>query len=246
MPALIYPGSAYPAGFYRYSFGTTPTVSKPTEQTTEKGKSVSFQVEATNTTEYKATGLPIGLSINSVNGKITGSVTTVESPTVTLKVKGPGGEAETTFVWKVVEELPTVVKPPPQTNTKGIALEFQVEATNTAEYKATGLPIGLSINAGTGKITGSPTTVEAPTVTLKVKSAAGGEAETTFVWTIKELAVGTVRFKLRGGKAAATVEAVKNSHGTIFIQLITTTYETSDPGEIWLLRNVFKALVEEV
>jgi phage baseplate assembly protein W len=84
-------------------FPAALTITKPAAQTNTVGIPINgLQVEASGLTEYKATGLPTGYIINPVTGLISGTPNKVESPTVTLKAKGPGGEVETTFVWNVV------------------------------------------------------------------------------------------------------------------------------------------------
>jgi 6-phosphogluconolactonase (cycloisomerase 2 family) len=165
-----------------------PTVTKPANQLSTVGVPISLAIEATNTTEYKASGLPEGsipepITINSSTGVITGNPGKVQKVTVTITVKGAGGEASTTFTW-TVEAAPTIIKPADQVSHVSESVSLQVEP-GAASYKATGLPAGLSINEATGLITGTPTTVSSKTVTIKTFNAAGAEASTTFVWTIE-------------------------------------------------------------
>jgi len=80
-----------------------PVVTNPGTQHSVIGEPVSLQIKATNTTEYKATGLPEGLSINEGTGLITGTPEKLESTKVKVKVKGPEGTDETEFEW-VIEE----------------------------------------------------------------------------------------------------------------------------------------------
>jgi hypothetical protein len=59
--------------------------------------------------------------------------------------------------------------------------------------------------------------------------------------------VGTgTKFKLRAGKATTTIQAVKDSNGTVFQTTISSTYTPTDANEVWLLRHIFSSLVEEV
>ncbi|MFF2041033.1 putative Ig domain-containing protein [Kitasatospora sp. NPDC058170] len=51
-------------------------------------------------------------------------------------------------------------------------------------YSATGLPAGLSINASTGKITGTATTAGTYNVTVTAKDAANKTGSTAFTWTV--------------------------------------------------------------
>lgn len=81
----------------------TPVVENPGTRHSTLGKPVSLQIHSTFTTEYKAEGLPEGLSINEGTGLITGTPTKLESTKVTIKVKGPEGTDETEFEW-IIEE----------------------------------------------------------------------------------------------------------------------------------------------
>jgi hypothetical protein len=83
----------------------------------------------------------------------------------------------------------TVTNPGNQTGTVGTAASLQVTATDSASgqtltYSATGLPAGLSINSGTGLISGTPTTAATSTVTVTATDTSGASGATSFTWTI--------------------------------------------------------------
>jgi Putative Ig domain len=84
--------------------------------------------------------------------------------------------------------VPVVTKPADQVSVNGtLATELAVVASNTpTSYKATGLPSGLSINAGTGKIKGTPTKVEVATVVLQAENGEGTSLEVSFKWTVNK------------------------------------------------------------
>src|SRR5208282_3512919 len=65
--------------------------------------------------------------------------------------------------------------------TIGGAFSYQITATNTpTSYGATGLPAGLSVNTGTGLITGTPSAAGSSTVTLSATNSGGtGSASLT-------------------------------------------------------------------
>ncbi|HEY0639236.1 MAG TPA: S8 family serine peptidase [Pseudonocardiaceae bacterium] len=81
---------------------------------------------------------------------------------------------------------PQVNNPGSQTGTVGVATSLQMTAsggTPPYTWSATGLPPGLSINASSGLISGTPTTPGTYTVTVTA-SAGGQSGSTTFQWTI--------------------------------------------------------------
>ena len=96
------------------------------------------------------------------------------SVTVTVS-DGNGGTDSETFTWTVTEAnvAPVLASIGNKTNVTGDTVNVAVSATDgntspTLTYSATGLPPGLSINASTGAITGSPTTAGSYSVTVTV------------------------------------------------------------------------------
>ncbi|MET9962395.1 M4 family metallopeptidase [Streptomyces sp. NPDC006326] len=82
----------------------------------------------------------------------------------------------------------TVTQIANQTTKVNTAVSLQVQATSTnpgaLSYSASGLPAGLSINASTGLISGTPTTTGTSNVTVTVTDSAGKSGTTSFTWTI--------------------------------------------------------------
>jgi hypothetical protein len=89
----------------------------------------------------------------------------------------------------------TVTSPGAQTGTVGIATSLQIAASDSAAgqtltYTATGLPAGLSINAGSGLISGTPTTAGTATVTVTATDTTKAAGSATFTWTVNPAAGG--------------------------------------------------------
>ncbi|WP_241845616.1 M4 family metallopeptidase [Streptomyces sp. CB02261] len=112
----------------------------------------------------------------------------------------------------------TLTNPGNQVTQTGTAVSLQVQAVtgNTGAsltYTATGLPAGLTLNASTGKITGTPTTVGDHTVTLTVKDSTGALDIVTFSWLTYALGACTTTQLLGnpGFESGKTVWSTSNS-----------------------------------
>ncbi|ROP28170.1 intein/intein [Couchioplanes caeruleus] len=129
-------------------------------------------------------GLPAGLSATVagvVSGVPTGATTSVVTATV---IDGAGRTATTSFTWNVAGPL-AVADPGAQAGTIGVATTLELVATGGSgdlRWAATGLPTGMSLNAATGEISGTPTTEGTWTVAVTVTDANDGTASIEFAW----------------------------------------------------------------
>jgi F5/8 type C domain/Beta-1,3-glucanase/Putative Ig domain len=134
------------------------------------------------------------------------STTTGTGGTQTLNVSGSGryirmyGTARATQYGYSIYEFQvyagsgtantvTVTTPPNQTWTAGTAASLQIQASDSASgqtltYSATGLPAGLSINASSGLISGTPTATGSGSATVTAKDTTGASGSATFSWTV--------------------------------------------------------------
>jgi hypothetical protein len=83
----------------------------------------------------------------------------------------------------------TVTNPGNQSTTAGAAVSLQIRAADSASgqtlsYSASGLPAGLSINASTGLISGTPTATGTSNVTVTARDGTGASGSASFTWTV--------------------------------------------------------------
>jgi hypothetical protein len=191
--AFLFPNVSPPA-----SATPTVTVTNPGTQTGTVGTADTVQVQASDsatgkTLAYSATDLPLGLSISSSTGAITGSPTMAGSYTTTVTVNDGSGASSVNFDWTIgatgTGNTVTVTNPGTQAGTVGTAASLQIHASDSAtgqtlSYTATGLPAGLSISSSTGRISGTPTTAGSSSVTATATDGTGAKGTATFTWTI--------------------------------------------------------------
>jgi len=96
----------------------------------------------------------------------------------------------------------TVTQPANQSTVVNTAASLQIQATSTnpgaLAYSATGLPPGMSINASTGLISGTPTATGSYAVTVTVTDSAGATGSAAFTWTVTTVGGGCTAAQLLG------------------------------------------------
>jgi len=112
----------------------------------------------------------------------------------------------------------TVTNPGTHSSTVGTAASLQISASDSASgqtltYSANGLPAGLSINSGTGLISGTPTTAGTSTVTVTATDTTGASGSATFTWTVSSSSGSGGVDISAGGPAAAPFVADEDFTG---------------------------------
>ncbi|HAM45800.1 MAG TPA: hypothetical protein DCM67_12365 [Propionibacteriaceae bacterium] len=154
------------------------------------GTAYSVTVAGTGgTTPYTwaATGLPSGLSLNTSTGVISGTPSAEEAPSVTITVTDDKGKTDSVTVTLSVGPAVSISTASLSNAVVGTAYSFTVTATGGTSpftWAATGLPSGLSMNTTTGVISGTPSAVATPNVTVTVTDDTGKTDSETFALTI--------------------------------------------------------------
>lgn len=96
---------------------TTPTLVSIGNQTGLTANAVDIQVNASDpngdTLRYSASGLPPGLSIDSLTGRITGTPTTTGNYSVVIAVSDGFNSATVSLLWSITAEAPLQIEPLP-------------------------------------------------------------------------------------------------------------------------------------
>lgn len=170
-----------------------PTVTDPGMMVSYRAKPESRQMDARGgllplTWSLHSGRLPTGLSMSST-GLVTGTPSVSESVSFRVRVTDRSGAASNpspAITWKIVEPL-TMTNPNNQTSHVGTADSLSLTATGGVPpvvWSVDLLPAGLSINATTGVVSGTPSTEQTTTVTFSGTDTNGGTVSKTVTWQV--------------------------------------------------------------
>ena len=136
--------------------------------------------------------LPVGLSLNSSTGVISGTPTSTTAATFTVRTTDANGCVGST-IYTVTPACPTITVTPTTLATGGVGVGYTqtlAASGGIAPYGTwtitTGtLPAGLTLNASTGVITGTPTTSNGTGVNVTVRTTDANGCQGSAVVSIK-------------------------------------------------------------
>ena len=97
-----------------------------------------------------------------------------------------------------------------QSWTAGTAVSLQMSATDSASgqsftWSASGLPAGVSVNSGSGLISGTPSAAASGTATVTATDTTGASGSTSFGWTVSSTGGGNTVTVTNPGSQSGTV-----------------------------------------
>ena len=138
--------------------------------------------------------LPNGLSINAVNGTISGTPLSVSTATTyTINAANSGGSATVSITILINDAPPSSINYSPSSSvlTKGTTMGNVTPTygggTPTSWTITPNLPTGLSFNTSSGEIGGTPTAVSPQTTYTITATNAGGSGSTTITIQVNDV-----------------------------------------------------------
>ena len=177
------------------------------EATTNSTKSVSWDITGGN--------LPAGLTLGKATGKLTGTPTETGTFTFTLKAETSDGRDTKAFTFKAKPPAPIITSDTLPGGVVGKPYSATLKATSPTPVTwsmagGTTLPAGLTLNASTGAITGTPTEAITKSVTFKATNSAGSRTKTLSI-TVMAVVADFPEYLVAGGTAPYTWKVVNGN-----------------------------------
>ncbi len=180
-------------------------------------------------TSYAVTpALPAGLSLNSSTGVITGTPTATQNPAVehTVTATNTGGSTTTSLTITVHAPTPTIsYEDSALTFTRTQAVDaITPPVAHVASVSVTpALPAGLSLDASTGVISGTPSVVSVATPYLvTVTNSTGQTATTTLNITVNDVAPVGLTYSNTSGTYVTGSAITSNTPSTSGVGVVTS------------------------
>ena len=126
----------------------------------QQGQTLAYQIAASNNpAAFSASGLPSDLHFNSATGLISGRMLVPGTFPMTIGVANVYGSDGRTVMLTVTSSVPVITSPLTATGTESDpTFSYTITATELpTEFGAVNLPLGLTVNATNGVISGTPT-----------------------------------------------------------------------------------------
>jgi hypothetical protein len=154
---------------------SAPVISGSAAEIVAINGSFLYTIAASNSpTSYEASGLPVGLSLNTATGQISGTASVPGVYAITLRAYNASGAGAPFTLTITVGALPVVTSPAVASVNAGMPFSYTIAASNNpTSYNVGNLPAGLTANTSTGAITGTPASPGTSNVVISANNATG-------------------------------------------------------------------------
>jgi Putative Ig domain len=162
----------------------TPQITNAITDTAYLGVPYTFTVAAfSSPSRFGANGLPSGLSINTLNGIISGIPTVSGQFSVPLTASnGIGTGAAVLTIVVVAPNVPKIISADTVRAYVNVPFSYQIEATNSpSKFYASNLPSGFTIDTISGTIKGTPGSTNAFTFNVIATNNSGSSSQLVVV-----------------------------------------------------------------
>lgn len=213
---------------YREETAAAPQITSALTADGVPGVPFDYRITGTNNPyTFTAVGLPIGFGIDPTAGHIVGVTGDPGTYTVTIAATNLDGEGTAILTLTIGPAGPPVINSVlAATGRVGSAFNYQVTATNSsATYGATGLPAGITINAGTGLLSGTPAVAGVFSVVIRATNSRGATTKTLML-TVNDLP--TVTFVLPGAAGSNHTQILEGGP-PLKVRVLRTGGDASQP-----------------
>jgi hypothetical protein len=200
-------GSGTGSAFLTFTVNqVTPVITSTTSASINEYTPFNYMVTASNfPASLSASGLPAGLSFDSTTGVISGTPSVYGIVDVTIGATNTAGTGSATLVLNIAMGVPLFTSSNSVSATINQPFAFSLVATNSPTgFTASGLPAGLTLNASTGVISGTPTSIGTYTVTVGATNIVGASVATTLSIAVTTIPVPVIN-------SAASANATQNA-----------------------------------
>jgi hypothetical protein len=135
-----------------------PVITSALTKSGKQGQVFSYTINATNNpATFSAEPLPDGLTVDPASGVISGLPLINGTFAVTIGVANAFGADSQTLTLNLATGAPVISGSLSANGREEVSFSYTIKANNTpTSFWATGLPIGLTVNTNSGKISGTP------------------------------------------------------------------------------------------
>jgi hypothetical protein len=188
----------------------------------------AYTIQAANVpTSFSATGLPGGLTMNSLTGMITGTPTNAGTFNVAITASnftGPTTNSLTIVIYNGAAPVPGITSPLIATGTVASSFSYLVTATNNpSSFFVIGLPLGLSFDPASGRVFGTPAVAGTFSITLRAINS-GGTGSASLALTINPEPQPRINaFSMQNGFSLSFLTQTNRLYGVEWIESILDT-----------------------